>query len=691
MELLPDGRIKELSAPFMGSLAAMNPWIPFNSGPRLAMMTVHMPQALVVKGATRRRFFVGVETNYTKHTFNVEMPATAQLVRVIERLPNTITMGVMSGFKKSPEVMVIYEDLDVLKKTGVPELNCLVIPTHWCLHQSYGYEYIRNKRAWDALKIPGNIIDKKTEFCRPPDVSEDGNWLIGVDAKVCYLGVSAIIEDGYVVSDEWASKCTATGIGVRSCSWGGTKYALNLYGDENNYKPFPEPGDKIRDDGLLFALRPYGKFMGVCDMTPDALMTPEPVFDEMVFAEPGATVVDVKVMHDRSQRRPPTPSGMSDLCDKYLDAQVIYSRKIVETIETHRRKRGGCKVGDRLHRLAVVATDDIYTAQNQVSRTYRGVPLDDWTVEITYSYEQKLTVGSKITNFHGGKGIVVEIRPKADMPTDMFGVVADIIKDPHSVAKRMNDGCFYEQYLGASLDQMDTYLRELYRVAGVKKTHEVAMEYYACISSPMVRRMERLCVTDKDIEDHVMSIVKDGLCPYLPCGTPELGPPMVINLRNKFPVRKGPVRYRSLSGQMEYTKENVLIGSMYMMVLEKTGTDWSAVGSVRHQHHGVPAKLTQKDRTAGPWKEQSGRSLAEAEIRSANAAVDTMIVSDLAEMPNNPEMQRHIARKILTSPQPMNIDSVVDWSKTKRGYSRALLFVKHLLECMGIWFARNKD
>ena len=688
MELLPDGRIKELSAPFLGSLAAYNPWYVNNSGPRMGMMTIHMPQALVVKGATRRRFFTGVEANYTAHTFNVEMPTDAQLVRVIERLPSN---GIMGGFKKSPEILVIYEDLNVYKKTGTPELNCIVIPTHWCLHQSYGFEYIRNKRAFDALKIPNNIVYKKTEFCRPPDVDEDGNWLLGIDAKVAYLSISAIIEDGYVVSDRWAAKGTATGIGSRMTSWGSTKYALNLYGDKDHYKPFPEPGDKIRDDGLLFALRPYGKFLGVCDMTPEALMTPDPVFDELVFAEPNATIIDVKVMHDRSQRRPPTPSGMSDLCEKYLNAQTIFSRKIVETIDGHRKRRGTITVGDELHRQAVVACDDIITAPNQVSRTYRAAPLDDWTVEIKYSYDQKMTVGSKITGFHGNKGVVVEIRPWQDMPVDQFGVVADVIMDPHSVAKRMNDGCFYEQYLGASLDQMDNYLRELYRVSGVNKVHEVAMEYYACISTPMVYRMNKICNSQEAIEKHVKSIIEDGIVPYLPCGTPEIGPQMVINLRKKFPVRKGPVRYRSLSGEFEYTKQDVIIGSMYIMVLEKTGTDWSAVGSVRHQHHGVPAKLTLKDRTAGPWREQSGRALAEAEIRAANAAVDGLIVSDLAEMPNNPEMQRHIARNILTAPQPTNIESVVDWSKTKRGYSRALLFVKHLLECMGIWFARNKD
>ncbi|MFO5701888.1 hypothetical protein ACLBSN_32485, partial [Klebsiella pneumoniae] len=45
------------------------------------------------------------------------------------------------------------------------------------------------------------------------------------------------------------------------------------------------------------------------------------------------------------------------------------------------------------------------------------------------------------------------------------------------------------------------------------------------------------------------------------------------------------------------TKVNVLMGPLYMMLLEKIGEDWSAAASVKTQPFGLPSKLNNHDRT----------------------------------------------------------------------------------------------
>lgn len=680
-----DGQIVEISAEFLGAVTPLNPFLRTDSGPRLAMMAGHMSQALLPIGGDERRIFTGEESKYSKYVFNVDMPATGQILTSIERLPS-------ARFKLNPELTVLFEDLDQ-RRQGKHVLDVVNLTTHWLMHQTYGYKFDFLKHNIAQIR-PNNIIEKGTVFCNPPDVKPNGNLAFGINTIVAYLTVHQIIEDGFVARRGWLEKAAVTAMGSRQCSWGKSKYALNIYGDATNYKPFPEPGEKIRDDGILFALRPYTKYLGVCDMTADALMTPDPVFDDLVFGEPGAEVIDLTVFHDHSQPRPPTPYGMSDLCEKYLAAQEAYSRKLYRAYRDRIRVNPKLTLSRRLHQQLVQAIDcdpSMIGQPTTTAHTYRATPLDDWTVEVKYAYKHIPTVGAKITGLHGNKGIIVDVLEDEDMPTDRWGVVADVIMDPDSVGKRMNDGCFYEHYLTASMDQVSRYIRDLYRMGDVEKAYSELIRYYSCVSSPMRIRTEETCLTAERRKEHVEAVVRDGIYLYLPCGTVEIGAQQVRNIRKHFPLLRGPVRYRAATGEFVDTVDDVILGSMYVIILEKTAKDWAASSSLKHQHHGVPAKLTQRDRNSMVWRDQPNRSLGEAEVRLINAMIDRLIVSEMLEIPNSPQAQRHIARALLTAPKPTAIDTIIDRNVVMRGMSRALQFVKHILECMGIWFKRDKE
>ncbi|MFO5795461.1 hypothetical protein, partial [Klebsiella pneumoniae] len=66
------------------------------------------------------------------------------------------------------------------------------------------------------------------------------------------------------------------------------------------------------------------------------------------------------------------------------------------------------------------------------------------------------------------------------------------------------------------------------------------------------------------------------------------------------------------------TKDNVLMGPLYMMLLEKIGEDWSAAASVKTQPFGLPSKLNNADRASTPGRETAIRSFGESETRSYN-------------------------------------------------------------------------
>jgi len=112
---------------------------------------------------------------------------------------------------------------------------------------------------------------------------------------------------------------------------------LNLYGDENNYKPFPDKGDKIRDDKLVFALRDLTLDINNNDandkvsiLTPvlmsyKNLMEFDPNFDKGYYAtEQGGIVTSIKVM------KPKASESIYTQVDYYANKEITFNREMVE-------------------------------------------------------------------------------------------------------------------------------------------------------------------------------------------------------------------------------------------------------------------------------------------------------------------------------------------------------------------------
>lgn len=394
---MTDNNENQVELQYLGCGTGLSSTVTTDSSSRIVMVGGHLSQALVIEGRTPKRMKSGIEHEYAKTTWKVVMPVTGRVVKVIERFP---TRNALGSFRKNSETIVIYENLEA-KMQGVQELGILTLKTHHSSHQSFGFKFKQMTNNQSMLS-EGNTIPKGTVFCQSPNVMPNGDYAYGVETNVAYMSIPQIIEDGFVATRSFCEKIATTGMGTRMVNFGKKQYPLNIYGDENHYKPFPDIGDKIREDGLLFALRDYDDLLAVVDMSPAALMDYDETFDTLVFAEPGAEIIDVKVMHDHGQNNPPTPLGMEAQCQRYAAAQSSFYKKLLEVYNSYHRKNKHLQLTREFHRLLVEAiADDPTTCKENVMRTYRASPLDDWTVELKYAYRILPTVGFKITGLHG--------------------------------------------------------------------------------------------------------------------------------------------------------------------------------------------------------------------------------------------------------------------------------------------------
>ena len=671
----------ELKVDFLAS-GGINPWAQHDSSSRVQMIGGHLSQALVIAGCSTRRCLTGIEREFARHTFHIRMPVDAEVIRVIERYPMTLSLG---AIKENPVTVVVYEDVET-KEVGI-----MTIPRFSCKHQHFGFKYKFNKAAMSRLS-QGSNIPEGTILADSPAVDELGNYRMGVETEIAFMSVPGIIEDGVIVSKAYVEKLKSKGFESRVAGWGSSWYPLNLYGTETEYKPFPDIGDRIRDDGLLFALRRYDQndLLAPVEMTPAALREPDYTFDKLTYAEPGARVVDVGVRHEIKNTPPPTPVGMEAQTMRYYNATVRFYDALLETYnELRKRRKEALKITPEFHRLLVEAlTYKPDQGKQKATQMYQRQPLDDWRVEVTFEYDVIPTVGFKLTDFHGGKGVICDVWDTEDMPMDAEGNRAEIIMDGDSTIKRMNIGRLYEQYLNATSRHVSNVVRGMIadlKPASIEAAWLYLLGYYKIVSPRMYDLITGPSYTSTP-RSHLEEIAKDGVYLYLPTDNPAYSPDMIEDLRKYYPINIGPVTYRGRSGNVVTTNSNILIGTLYIMLLEKTGGDWSGVSSAKLQHFGIPARLTKYDKHSLPGRAQPVRITGESEVRLLAATIGGEMTAELLEMSNSPALHKHVVGNLLRAEKPSNIKTIIDRNLVPRGGSRSLVYVNHALECAGMKF-----
>ena len=675
--------INELRPDLLAS-GAVQPWPGNISSSREQMLGGHLSQALVIKGATTRRCLTGVEREFGRFTFNVKMPCDAEILRVVRKVGPSIRSA-----RNRTLHTIIYMDV-VTREVGVLDL-----PVYHCKHQHFGFEY-KLKAAANRL-VPGATIAKGTVLADSPAVDDLGNYRMGIETNVAFMSLPGIIEDGVIVSEEYVEKLVTKGYDSRVASWGENFYPLNIYGDENTYKPFPDIGEPIREDGLLFAMRSYDDLLGPVEMSPRALMEVDHTFDRCVWIpDKNARVVDINVWHDSRNNVSYTPAKMETQTLHYYQSTSSYYQDLLDEYQNLKRKyKEQLRITPQFHRLLVEALS--YRpdhSKNKVPQQYQRQPLDDWRVEIVYEVDIKPTVGFKLTGFHGDKGVICAVWPTEDMPVDQEGNRADCIMDSDSTIKRMNLSRLYEQRINATSRHVTNKVREMAKdrsQAGYQQAWKYLLRYYEICSPKMHALLSGPSYTQNP-EVHVEAVVKDGVYLWMPTDNPTPAPQIIRDLHKEYPIHRGPVTFRGRSGNVVTTVNNVLIGSIYVMLLEKTSTyDWSGVASAKLQPFGIPARLTRFDKNAMPGRPQPVRITGESEVRLLAATIGGDATADLLDMSNNPVTHQHVYTNILRAERPSDIASVVDRNVVPVGNGRNLLYVHHALECAGVEFYPTDD
>lgn len=680
------------------NVLSLNPWMGHDSSSRLQMVSSHISQRLLISGATERRCQTGMEAEFAKYTFSVKMPCDGRIIKVIHRYNKTIGKD---SIAMNPQTVVIYEN------ETTHEIGIINLPLYCSYHQYFGFEY-KTKPAINKL-VTGQFIAKDTIFMDSPAVTDDGGYKYGIELNMAFMSHPSVSEDGIMISSDVLPKLRFKTYENRVVEWGSKRFPLNIYGDAENFKPFPEIGEYIRDDGVLMILRNFDKDLSPVEQSIYDLMEPDYIFDKAMYVSgPGGKIVDIKVHHEDSVQSP-TPMGMEVEIDKYDKARKVFYHEIITEYKRLKKARGDALVlTPEFSRLIVEGLTATDTGDNQrINKLYRHTPIDDYRVEFVIEYEVEPTIGYKLTGLHGDKGVICYIEKPENMPIDQDGNRADIVMDANSTVSRMNIGRMYEHYINAAsrdttkkiiamitddLNDKRIYSK-LVNIFDSDKNrffhiYNYLMGYYS-ICSPKMYKFFSSEIDEQGMFDHLYSIVKDGIYLYLPTDNEPESSDIVKQLEKHYKPTYGPVTYTGVSGNRVTTKAPIRISSTYIMLLEKIGDDWAAVSSGKLQHFGILSQLTKSDKYSQPTRNQAVRAIGETEARIFISYCGQKLVTEIMDRNNNPLTHKHIVWNILDNKYPTNIGYIVDRKNVKLGGSKPLQLVNHITETGGFRFSYN--
>jgi DNA-directed RNA polymerase beta subunit len=304
----------------------------------------------------------------------------------------------------------------------------------------FGFRY--NNSEIDRYR-EGDTIKKGTVLYKSPALDEYENFRYGLNAKVVYVVSQQTIEDAVEISESYAKKHSFTRVESARIPINDNDILLNMYGDNETYKAFPDIGEWTKRS-ILCATRRRNKHTDQYLMKNRNLRRIFPNDD--VFQTQGSyQVVDINIWSNKDYDDIPDIPAYQQIKRYYkyiLDYWTNIYNIFGEII-------AGAESGD-------------YSYSEEFSRLYAKArdfldPTCKWTdsdrmfsnmiVEFTFAKSEPLRVGSKICGRFGNKSVISRIVPDEQMGVTEDGTVPDIRMDALGVIGRLNSGQIIEQSL----------------------------------------------------------------------------------------------------------------------------------------------------------------------------------------------------------------------------------------------------
>ena len=418
----------------------MVPFNPSNSGSRKLMSAIHNEHHMTLSHAEPPIIQTGYENRFGENSSSfITAESDYEVIYKINKF----------SFYNNHYFLIVKD-----KNTGVYDVIERVLYRHNT--ESYGYLY--NNDYLDSLK-PGSIIKKGDVIKKSDGYDEFNNKMNGVNLTTLYLSCAQNMEDSNIISESARKKLETNLIKNTDITINDNDILLNLYGDQNQYKTFPDIGEEIKG----------GIFCGIRRLEND----------NMLYTLSQSRLRDI-MMSDKCILMDGIVADIDVYCnnpeaigDSYYNQQLYfyYTERInfckaVNDLVGPLYMNG--KLSYNLHKLYATCRDTVAGKQFYKDKQFNNVIMQIIVIE-----KLPMNPGDKISDRYGGKGVISKVVPDELMPRLNNGTVVDIIKNQSTCINRENIGQLHEQSLTFIGSRIIDYFK-----TGVLSYSEMAQMWY---------------------------------------------------------------------------------------------------------------------------------------------------------------------------------------------------------------------
>lgn len=399
---------------YMLGRTLMQPFKPANSGSRALMSSIHVEHLMVPTRGEVPIIQTGFETAFGKYsTSYIEADSDYKVVHRIDKF----------SFNKNHYYLIV-QDL----RTG--EYDVIERVTYKHNTESYGYMW--NNSNLDKLK-PGDIIHEDDPIKMSTGFDEYGNKMNGVNLLTMYLSCAQNMEDSIIISETAAKKLETNLIKNTSITINDNDILLNLYGNNGEYKTFPDIGEKIQN-GIFCSIRRLENDNILYSLSQQRLRDIM-ISDRNILMDGFVADIDVYCNNIEALGE----STYNKQLYKYYQERINFCKQVYEFVGPIAMN---CKMSYALQKLYAICRDTILGKQFFKDKQFNNV-----IMEITVVQPLLMEPGDKLADRYGGKGVVSQILPDDRMPLLDNGMRIEIIKNQSTCINRENIGQLHEQSL----------------------------------------------------------------------------------------------------------------------------------------------------------------------------------------------------------------------------------------------------
>lgn len=660
LNIIEDIKKREQEIPSMEHIygkGLMMPLVSSNSGSRRIMFATQTEHMLMLMNPEPALFQTGYENEFGKHSSSFTV--ADQDYTVIAKIPK---------FSFNPD-----HHYYLIIKTNNNEYSVLERVSYKHITESYGFLY--NNNSLDRLKVgstipQGKVVHKSLAF------DENNNRQDGTNLITTYLACEHTKEDGIIISESAAKKLASPLIKKTTIIINDNDIPLNLYGQGDTYKSFPDIGEEIQK-GILCALRREKKEEMLFSQSYDRLS--QLMISDSKFTLKGK-VIDINIYCNNPESL--TKSHYFNQLRYYHNEQTKFLTNFIEVVKPIIESGALCS-----YELQKLYYDSLKILNG--GQYIKDRPFSNTILEVIVLDESVVEEGDKISNRYGGKGVISLIKKDEEMPRLSNGQYVDVIFNSSTCVNRENMGQLFETSLNHIGSKLIDYFRE--KVLHTDEALDMMIEYLYHVVPDQAKFLSEF-IKNKDEDDKEIlldSIIEKGLTVSMKPTSEAID---IDKLNRVYQAFKFIDQYtvtipmKDSNGNIRYinTRRKLVCGKQYMYRLKQYAEEkFSAVSlsatNIRNENSRNNTKKAYKT-----IHSKTCVKFGDMETGNLNHLDPEIVVINLLLHSLSPKGRR-LAEELLTG-DPFNVDIRLDEDSS----NRSVEILNAYLLTMGLEFRFHK-